>query len=66
MTKKDFELIAKSIFYVRKNMEFLSAEQRQGAKVISRGIAYSLCDNLFIDNPRFNRDKFLKACGIED
>ena len=66
ITKKDYELIAKSFFYVRKNMEFLSSEQRQGAMVISRGIAYSLCDTLFIDNPRFNRATFLKACGIEE
>ena len=66
MTRKDYEKIAKSFFYVRKNMEFLSAEQRQGAMVISRGIAYSLCDSLMLDNPRFDRARFLAACGLED
>ena len=29
------------------------------------GVVLSMADKLELDNPRFNRAKFLKACGME-
>lgn len=57
MTKKDFELIANAI-----NELFL------GHKNWSRSleqVANKLAEKLAETNPRFNREKFLIACGVE-
>lgn len=61
MTKKDYELIARSLeatirFYSRID----SLVMQRGAKQA----AYELADALGEDNPRFDRNKFLQACGI--
>lgn len=53
MTKKDFELIASVIAQfgrVRQNADFL---------------ADIMAEKLSEKYPRFNREKFLKACGVE-
>lgn len=56
MTKKDFELIARDI----KNGEYI------GNAFESRNqIAKRLASSLAKTNPRFNREKFLTACGVE-
>lgn len=62
MTKKDYELIARWLKYtmyddgqVNTELEVAGIEQ--------------VCENLAIafeqNNPKFNRSKFLKACGLE-
>ena len=28
-------------------------------------VTYKLCDKFLLDNPNFNREGFLKACGME-
>jgi len=64
MTKKDFELIAKAINDGRK----LPIEIRETNKpYISHDdlLAEMFADRLMKVNPRFNRDKFLQACGVE-
>lgn len=63
MTKKDYELIAMSIwrsgFIIDKN------KVRQQAKQdIRRLIMNDLIAGLKNDNPNFDADKFMKACGI--
>lgn len=55
MTRKDYELIARSIFVDREQLE---ESQRQTVDVIARGLA----DQLEAMNPRFNRDLFLDKC----
>lgn len=57
MTKKDYELIANVIYslYLGHNSWTRNAEQ-----VTSR-----FADRLAEHNPKFDRTKFLKACGIE-
>lgn len=51
MTKKDFELIASVI---------------KPLEIDFKGfIASCFADALASKNPRFNKDKFLKACGVE-
>lgn len=66
MKKKDYELIA-SAFYplctesVEGNVA-LSKEQKYGARVAAVRMANLLENN----SSKFNRDKFLTACGIEN
>ena len=55
MTRKDYELIAK----VFKNAQELTTE-RAGVGVT----AYLLANELAQDNPRFDRARFLSACGV--
>lgn len=55
MTKKDYELIARVLSY---------ADQENWTDHIEL-IAEEFADELENDNPKFNRDMFLTACGIE-
>lgn len=75
MTKTDYELIA-SVFkseldYTRREAEVpnrnkeLAGAFEQSNRAI-KGFANRLALKLQADNPKFNRDKFLKACGIEE
>jgi len=58
MTKKDYELIATALV-----MTHTSAfNGTEGYKLTCEYMA----DELERDNPRFDRTKFLTACGIED
>ncbi len=58
MTKKDYELIAFCIHI--KRMEHLGISLEQAKCVIE-----DFSDRLAEENPRFDRTKFLQACGIE-
>jgi hypothetical protein len=70
MTRKDFEKIAAII---RANTPLAPNRRTLGGDAIeinikrrtAQTIAYSLADMLAADNPRFDRAKFLKACGLE-
>jgi hypothetical protein len=57
MTRKDYELIARSIFVDRESLQ--EESQRQTADLIARGLA----EQLEAMNPRFDRARFLSACG---
>jgi hypothetical protein len=79
MTKKDFERIACDIAVAMNNCECdrLLAEQHEdaaerdaqkrkanyGAMQVER-LAYSLAATFRIDNPRFDTNRFLRACGV--
>lgn len=56
MTKKDYELIASVIA----RFTPMTTEREIGA--VATAIADSLANRLKLDNPRFNRDRFLAAC----
>ena len=56
-TKKDYNLIARAI-----KDERLEDESKEGL-LIFRDITNRLADYLEKDNPRFDRNKFFKACG---
>ena len=60
MTKKDYELIAQEIATSRK------VTQGEAILVSVAHLANSLATALEIDNPRFNRSTFLKACGVSN
>lgn len=58
MTKKDYELIARVL---RAQRDASSPEVRYGLRTLSVAFA----DELAETNPRFKRDVFLRACGVE-
>jgi hypothetical protein len=61
MTKKDYELIAAAISGT------IAEAARRGEDVadIFYDLAENLATGLETDNPRFNRETFRKACGVE-
>jgi len=59
MTRKDYELIARSIFVDRESLQ--EESQKQTADLIARGLA----EQLEAMNPRFDRARFLSACGVK-
>jgi hypothetical protein len=64
MTRKDYELIAK----VFKGANVPNPDKDEWNKAYSYGIkqsALDMADALAADNPRFDRERFLKACGVE-
>ena len=62
MTRKDYKLIAEVLSRAIKNWE--GFEQERPEEVISM-IAKTLSSQLIQDNPRFDRAKFLTACGVK-
>jgi len=50
MTKKDYTLIAQAI----------NDSIKKGENIVD--LTMALADKLELENPRFNRDKFLEAC----
>ena len=58
MTKKDYILLA-CVF--KTNYELLS---QAGHKTILWVVVKDICRELQHDNPRFDSDKFMKACGM--
>lgn len=63
MTKKDYVLIA-SVF--NKAMQYTADEPRamEAVKATVEVVADELADALEQDNPRFDRERFLTACGV--
>ena len=60
MTRKDYELIAA---YIRNSRAGIidGLDPIQEIDSVTAGLA----DRLAADNPQFNRDRFLAACGID-
>ena len=68
MTRKDYVAIARAI----KDARPLALERRQAfplslviAKDVLETVAANLADTLAADNPRCDRSRFLKACGVQ-
>ena len=57
MTRKDYELIAGVFANFSKVCEI--------EETIGANIARELATELEIENPRFNRARFLSACGVK-
>lgn len=56
MTRKDYILIAAAL----KNAREVQPEASLGIDVA----AWHMCESLARDNPRFDRERFLKAAGV--
>jgi hypothetical protein len=61
MTRKDYKLIAEVL---KSGMENWAGWNEKPEEVLS-GTARSLATKLAQDNPRFDRAKFLEACGVK-
>lgn len=59
MTKKDFELIASALCESRK---LTPLYERYALDIVVDKLTQALASK----NPRFNKDKFLKACGVDN
>lgn len=71
MTRKDYELIAKAIRDSQMDPDEYEGEmpddvasEFEGAATQHKQTAYDVCRALAEANPRFDRDKFLRACGV--
>jgi hypothetical protein len=70
VTKRDYQLIASTIFTSRKG--YLDAPLSAHVSKASKHLCVTALDNLAIsfalqfgqENPRFDRDRFLIACGV--
>lgn len=64
MTRKDYELLADAIrVSINLNQFHPPYEERLSA---IRSVIYVLADFLLRENPRFDRERFEKACGLGD
>lgn len=68
MTKKDYELIASTI---KESIDFYtewggSMDERARARTAVARVAKQLSNSLSDANPRFDRERFLTACGVND
>lgn len=61
MTRKDYVMIADSIKAARENWEGFAPESQEAID----GLARSLASKLQADNDRFDRARFLDACGVK-
>ena len=59
MTKKDFELIAKVI-----KRNYNNNQQAEQARTVCRDIVTDFSLELLRDNPRFDSNRFIEACGF--
>jgi hypothetical protein len=66
MTRKDYELIAEPINQLVWGLEVLTKVKPEAYTHISvvRELVNNLSTKLEEDNPRFDRIKFWKACGL--
>jgi len=67
MTRKDYILIARIIHdnAHRQNEAMYGLSEPSERRLTRYLIARDFADALQADNPRFNRNKFMQACGVE-
>lgn len=66
MTKKDYTLIAQSLANLRAKYEQSGPILALVFNGICNDHANAIADVLQSDNPRFDRSRFLEACGVLD
>jgi hypothetical protein len=65
MTRKDYILIAKAVKEMNdRAWNMHTAQDRVVARTVVSGLAHELVAELGNTNPRFDRNKFLTACGL--
>jgi len=67
MTKKHFEMIARVLNNRARAIKNSSAsnEEKHYALFELRNTMYHLCDEFEAENPRFDTDRFYKACEVQ-
>lgn len=66
MTRKDFELIARALRDARPAVTSRNEEMTRERLSALDTAAQLVASELESTNPRFNRGRFLKACGVEE
>lgn len=67
MTRKDYELIAAAFKRTKPYLGgFSDSKLDQAALYGFKMAANTLASDLAAANPRFNRERFLTACGVDD
>lgn len=64
MTRKDYELIARAFTLARPIAPPRNSSLRAAHYTLD-AVARHLADALAFDNPRFDRGRFLAACGVK-
>lgn len=65
MSKKDFELIANIFASNKRSPKGLSEGEYRAACDEREWLVYVFAARLSATNPRFDRARFLRACGVE-
>lgn len=65
MTRKDFELIARALRDARPAVTSRNEEMTRERLSALNTAAELMASELASTNPRFNRERFLKACGLD-
>lgn len=60
-TRKDFVLIAEAVAACKPNDPSESPDYKRGVYAVANELAWQLGKT----NPRFDRERFLKACGVQ-
>ena len=60
MTRKDYIAIARAFDYQRQAVNSMGAQALQAVT----DCAVAVSNVMALDNPRFDRERFLKACGL--
>ena len=63
LTKKDFKAVAEII---KLQITRYHVQERYACANGVESIAYHLADYFAMQNPRFDRERFLAACGLGD
>lgn len=65
MTKKDYEAIARAI---KQSGEHQAVDEGycEGWQAAVSSVTHRVANVMQADNPRFDRSRFLKACGVQD
>jgi len=66
MTRKDYILIADTLVRIRPLMDLGSSIVGDGAWEVWNDACEAIASALASDNPRFDRKRFLRACGIPE
>jgi len=64
MTKRDYLVIARSIKNYMSVHKYITSHYTVSGNITS--FVHFLCDDLEADNPKFDREKFIKACGLDN
>lgn len=67
MTRKDYELIARVVSQVEPNVtvtRYCGDDVDRPHVTMRDRLAHAFADELAAENPRFDRARFLKACGV--
>lgn len=60
MTRKDYELISKAI-----KLRTEAIPKHGGGMMLVKGVVDGIAEAMKMDNPNFNKEKFLAACGLD-